>query len=227
MARRLIIALAFVMLLSTTFAGAQNLEAVLNAMDKAATSFHTAQTDFVWDQYQKVVDEHDIQKGTMFFRRQSDDVQMAANITDPEKKYVLFNGGMLSVYLPKAAQVTEYNAGKNKADFETFLVLGFGGRGHDLTKSFDVKYAGMEQVQGINTGKLELTPKSQKVSNMFQTITLWIDMARGVSVQQLFNERSGDYRLAKYSNIKLNEKINNDVFKLKTSGKVTYVRPNS
>ena len=227
MARRLSIAALFVVLLSTGFGHAQNLEAVLNAMDKAAANFHTAQTDFVWDQYQKVVDEHDIQKGTMYFRRQSDDVQMAANITDPEKKYVLFNDGMVSVYLPKAGQVTEYNARKNKADFETFLVLGFGGRGHDLEKSFDVKYMGMEQVQGVNTGKLELTPKSQKVSNMFQTITLWIDMARGVSVQQLFNERSGDYRLANYTNIKLNEKINNDVFKLKTSGKVTYVKPNS
>ena len=221
------IAAMFVVLLSTAFAHAQNLEAVLNAMDKAAADFRTAQTNFVWDQYQKVVDEHDIQKGTMYFRRQGADVQMAADITDPDKKYVLFSGGTVSVYLPKAAQVTEYNSGKNKADFEAFLVLGFGGRGHDLAKSFDVKYGGMEQVQGINAAKLELTPKSQRVSNMFQTITLWIDLARGVSVQQLFNERSGDYRLAKYNNIKLNEKIANDVFKLKTSGKVTYVRPNA
>ena len=220
-------AVTLILLAGTLAAHAQNLEAVLNAMDKAAADFKTAQTDFVWDQYQKVVDEHDLQKGTMYFRRQSGEVQMAADITVPDKKYVLFSGGMVSVYLPKAAQVTEYDAGKNKADFETFLVLGFGGRGHDLEKSFDVKYAGMEQVAGINAAKLELTPKSQKVSNMFQTITLWIDLARGVSVQQLFNERSGDYRLAKYSNIKLNEKLSNDVFKLKTSGKLTYIKPNS
>jgi outer membrane lipoprotein-sorting protein len=217
--------LAALVFVGTLLAHAQNLEAVLNAMDKAAGEFRTAQTDFVWDQYQKVVDEHDLQKGTMYFRRQGDEVQMAADINVPDKKYVLFNGGMVSVYLPKAAQVTEYNAGKNKADFETFLVLGFGGRGHDLAKSFDVKYAGMEQVQGVNAGKLELKPKSQKVSNMFQTITLWIDLARGVSVQQLFNEPSGDFRVAKYNNIKINEKLSNDVFKLKTSGKVTYVKP--
>jgi outer membrane lipoprotein-sorting protein len=220
-------ALTLLLLVATLAAHAQNLEAVLNSMDKAATDFRTAQTDFVWDQYQKVVDEHDLQKGTMYFRRQGGDVQMAADITVPDKKYVLFSGGTVSVYVPKAGQVTEYNAGKNKADFETFLVLGFGGRGHDLAKSFDVKYAGMEEVQGINAAKLELTPKSQRVSNMFQTITLWIDLSRGVSVQQLFNERSGDYRLAKYTNIQLNQKLNNDVFKLKTNGKVTYVKPNS
>ena len=50
-------------------------------MDKAAADFKTAQTDFAWDQYQKVVDEHDLQKGTMYFRRQNDEVQMAADIT--------------------------------------------------------------------------------------------------------------------------------------------------
>ena len=221
-----IVAAAFLLIFGTLAAQAQNLESVLNSMDKAAADFKTAQTDFVWDQYQKVVDVHDLQKGTMYFRRQSSEVQMAADITTPDKKYVLFSGGMVSVYVPKAGQVTEYMAGKNKADFETFLVLGFGGRGHDLAKSFDVKYAGMEQVQGINAAKLELTPKSQKVASMFQTITLWIDPARGVSVQQLFNERSGDYRLAKYNNIQLNQKMANDVFKLKTSGKVTYVKPN-
>src|SRR5450755_4842057 len=188
--KKTIVTAAFLVLIATLAAHAQNLESVLNGMDRAAADFRTAQTDFVWDQYQKVVDEHDLQKGTMYFRRQGDDVQMAADITVPDKKYVLFSGGMVSVYVPKAGQITEYNAGKNKADFETFLVLGFGGRGHDLAKSFDVKYDGMEQVQGINTAKLELKPKSQKVSNMFQTITLWIDMAHGVSVQQLFNEPS-------------------------------------
>jgi hypothetical protein len=55
---------------------------------------------------------------------------------------------------------------------------------------------------------------------------LWIDPARGVSVQQKFIEKeSGNYRFAKYTNIKLNEKVGDDVFKLKTTGKVTIVSP--
>ena len=216
-----------ILLLATLAAHAQNLEAVLSAMDQAAADFKTAQTDFVWDNYTKVVDDHDLQNGIMYVRRQGGDLQMSADIQSPDKKFVLFTAGVVSVYLPKAGQVTEYNAGKNKTDFETFLVLGFGGRGHDLEKSFDVKYAGTEQVQGIKAEKLELTPKAKKVSSMFNKITLWVDPSRGVSVQQLFNTPSGDYRLAKYNNIKLNEKLSNDVFKLKTSGRVTYVRPNA
>ena len=220
------LAIAIVGLLLASAAHAQNLEAILGSMDRAAADFHSAQTEFVWDQYQKVVDEHDLQKGMMYFRRQGDDVQMAADITSPDRKYVLFTEGIVKVYVPRVEQVTEYNAGKNKADFETFLVLGFGGSGKDLEKSFDVKFDGMEEVQGVSTGKLELTPKSQKVRNMFSTITLWIDPTRGVSLQQRFQEPSGDYRLATYSDIQLNKKINGEYFKLKTNSKTKYVRPN-
>ncbi len=214
------------MLLLVTASQAQNLEAVLNSMDQAAAAFHTAQCDFVADQYQKVVDDHDIQKGTMYFRKQGDSVEMAAEFSAPEKKSVLFSNGIVSYYQPAIDQVTQYNAGKNKADFESFLVLGFGGRGHDLEKSYDVKFGGMEQVEGVSAGKLELTPKSPKVKNMFNLITLWIDPARGVSVQQRFDEPSGDYRLSKYTNIQINKKLSNDVFKLKTTGKTKVVKPN-
>jgi outer membrane lipoprotein-sorting protein len=220
-------ALLWFLCCATAVPQTQDLESVLGSMDKAAANFRSAQCEFVWDQYQRVVDDHDYQKGTMYFRRQSEGVQMAADITSPAKKYVLFTGNLVSLYEPSIDQVTEYDPGKNKADFESFLVLGFGGRGHDLEKSFDVKFAGMEQVQGVNAAKLELTPKSQRVRNMFQMITLWIDPARGVSVQQKFQEPSGDYRLAKYSNIEINRKISGDVFKLKISGHTKVIKPNS
>ncbi len=196
-----------------------NLEDVLNLLDKTSANFKSVQTDFVWDQYQKVVDEHDLQKGVMYFRRAGDKVEMAADIREPAPKYVLFNGNELQVYQPKIDQVTIYEAGKNRADFEAYLVLGFGGRGHDLPKNFDVRYAGMEDVDGKATYKLELLPKSQKVKNMFGLITLWIDPQTGMSVQQRFQESGGDYRVAKYTSIHVNQKLPDDAFKLKTTGK--------
>ena len=51
---------------------------------------------------------------------------------------------------------------------------------------------------------------------------LWIDPARVVSVQQQFFEPSGDYRLAKYSDIQINQKLPDSVFKLKTTGKTKF-----
>jgi outer membrane lipoprotein-sorting protein len=201
------------------------LEKVLSQMDATAKSFRSAQANFVWDQYSKVVDEHDLQKGKIYFRRSGNEIQMAADVTEPEKKYVLFTDSKVDLYQPKIDQVTSYSTGKNRAEVESFLVLGFGGGGHDMEKSFEVKYLGSENLDGVNTSKLDLVPKSIKIRNNFQHIILWIDPAHGVSVQQQLFEPSGDYRLAKYSNIELNQKVPDSVFKLKTTGKTKFVSP--
>ena len=202
------------------------LDSILSRMDATAANFRSAQADFTWDQYQKVVDETDKQSGKVYFRRQGKETEMAADITAPDQKYVLFTDSSVNVYQPKIDQVTKYSAGKDREAVESFLVLGFGGRGHDLQKQFTVTYDGMESVQGVNSAKLTLQPKSQRVANVFNRIILWIDPARGVSVQQQFFEPSGNYRLTKYSNIQLNQKIPDSVFKLKTTSKTRVVSPN-
>ncbi len=208
--------------------GAANpaLQKVLNDMDATAAKFRSAQADFVWDQYQAVVKETDTQKGTVYFRRSGKSTQMMAHITSPSEKFVLYSEGKVHVYEPKIDQVTTYNAGKNSTDVESFLVLGFGGGGHEIQKSFDVKYDGTQNVDGVETSKLDLTPKSQRVRGMFEHIMLWVDPARGVSVEQQVFQSGGDYRLAKYSNIQLNQKLSDNDFKLHTTGKTKYVIPN-
>ncbi len=226
MKRKSLITALFLLLSTLALAQANSqLESVLNSMDRAAANMKTVQTDFVWDQYTAVIQEHDNQEGTMYFRRNGSNVEMAATITKPETKHILFANGVVQIYEPKIEQVTKYNAGKNRDSFESFLVLGFGGRGHDLEKSFEVKYGGPETVNGTATQKLVLTPKSEKIRNMFQTITLWIDPSRGISVQQKFESSSGDYRLATYKNIKVNARLPDDIFKLHTTGKTKVVTP--
>ncbi|MGH9602181.1 MAG: LolA family protein [Terriglobales bacterium] len=202
-----------------------DLESVLNRMDAAAASFRTTEADFVWDQYQKVVDETDTQKGKVYFRRIHNETQMIAEITHPDRKFVLFADGKVRVYQPRIDQVTEYSAGKNKAEIESFLVLGFGGRGHDLVKSFEVSYEGAESVEGVRTARLALVPKSQKGRSMFSRILLWIDLERGVSLKQQLFEPSGDHRIARYGNIRMNQKLADDVFRLKTTSKTKVVAP--
>jgi outer membrane lipoprotein-sorting protein len=88
-----------------------------------------------------------------------------------------------------------------------------------------VKLAGAETANGIAAEKLELIPKSEALKKNIVRILLWIDPARGISVQQQFFEPSGDYRLAKYSEIQTNQKLPEGVFKLKTTGKTKFVSP--
>jgi outer membrane lipoprotein-sorting protein len=84
---------------------------------------------------------------------------------------------------------------------------------------------GDETLEGIATAKLQLIPKSEKFRNNVSKILLWIDLSRGISVQQKFVQSQGDSRLAKYSGVKVNVKMSNDVFQLKTTKKTQFVSP--
>ena len=202
---------------------APSLDSVLKKMDAAAASFQATQADFIWEQYQRVVDETDTQSGTVYYRRVGKEIEMMADIKQPDPKFVLYKDGKLQVYQPKIDQVMEYPAGANRGEIESYLVLGFGGSGQDLIKSFDVSYLGGEAVSGIATAKLQLIPKSEKFRNNISKILLWIDLSRGISVQQQFFQGQGDYRLAKYSAVQMKAKIGNDVFQLKTTKKTQFV----
>jgi outer membrane lipoprotein-sorting protein len=211
------------------------LDAILKKMDAVSGTFRSAQAEFEWDNYQRVIDEIvDVQTGTIYYRRSGKEIEMMADVKKAgatlasqkaEPKYVLFADGKIKMYQPKTDQVTVYDLGKDRGDLESYVVLGFGGSGQDLQKAFDVKYQGTESVNGVSAAKLELTPKSERVRRNYNRMILWIDPDKGVSVQQEFFTPQGDYRLCKYSSIKMNEKISDDVFKLKTTSKTQVVSP--
>jgi outer membrane lipoprotein-sorting protein len=201
--------------------GNASLEPVLDVMDAAEKKFGTTQASFVWEQYTSVVKDTATEKGKIYFRRVGGDTQMAVEVLDPPK-YVLLTGGKLQIYVPKSDQVMVYNLQNNQGELESFLQLGFGGGGHALLKSFEVEFGGAETVDGVETSKLNLVPKNPKALDMFPHIVLWVDPARGIAVRQQLFQKSGDYRLAIYSDIRLNEKIPESVFKLKTNSKTTF-----
>lgn len=196
------------------------LQDVLSQMDDAAAKFRTTEANFTWIQYNKVIDDvADTQKGKIYFRRDNKDIQMAADIREPDAKQLIFSSGKIQIYQPRIEQEDIYDAKAHREEFESFLVVGFGGGGHDMLKSFAVKFLGNEKIGDTETAKLDLIPKSEEVKRNFAHLVLWIDPQRGISLQQQLFETSGDYRLAKYSDIQVNQKISDNVFKMKTSSK--------
>lgn len=201
-----------------------DLDTVLAKMDQAASKFRTAQADFSWTMFNSVVNEMDDKEtGKIYFERSGNQTKMAADILTPEKKEVVFSGGKIEIYQPKLDTVDVYDPGAHREEFETFLVLGFGSSGEEMRKSFEVKYVQEETIDAVSTAKLELTPKAENIKQHFPQIVLWIDLQRGVSVQQKLVEANESYRLAKYSNIQLDQKIPERVFKIKMSNKTKTV----
>lgn len=191
---------------------------VLAQMDAASAKFQSTQADFKWDVLQSVVNEHDIQSGTVYFERHGDSTSMAAYIKQPAEKTVFFNGSMLTLLQPEIKQETLFSAGSNRGQYESFLTLGFGGSGKDLQRNWTVTCQGMEPVDETQTAKLDLKPKQQSVANMFSHVTVWIDPVRSLGLRQVFYEPSGDNRTATYTAIKYNDRIPADIFKPKDKG---------
>ena len=193
-----------------------DLPQVLNLLDRTSATFKSLQANFEWDQYQKVVDEHDVQKGVMYFKRAGSSVAVAADIPSPLAKKLVLRNDKLDLYTPSTRQLMHKDVGKNRKSFESFLALGFGASGRDLTNNFEVHYAGTETVNGKPCYKLELTPKAAEARNMFPLITLWINQQTGMSEQQKLDQGEGDYRLARYSNIAVSPpRLPADAFRLK------------
>jgi outer membrane lipoprotein-sorting protein len=191
---------------------------VLAQMDTAAAKFQSAQADFKWDVLQSLVNEHDIQSGTIYFERHSSATSMAAYIKQPAEKDVFYSGGSLALVQPDLKQETLFNTGSNREQSESFLTIGFGGSGKDLAGNWDVKCEAMEPIDGTQTARLELKPRQQSVANLFTRVTVWIDPAKSISLKQIFYEPSGDTRTAIYTDLKYNQKIPPDTFKPKDKG---------
>lgn len=186
------------------FAQNTDLQQVLSQMDAASARFQSAQADFTADTYTAVVQSHDIQKGTIAFRRAGSETEMVMHVkTDngqPSLKDVLFKNGELAYYQPVVRQETILNAGSN---YERYLTLGFGGSGKELEANWNIQYLGREAVNGVETAKLDLTPKTP--SDQFSHITIWVDTRNGIALKQQVFQQSGDWRTAVYSNIRLND----------------------
>ncbi|MGC2743668.1 MAG: outer membrane lipoprotein carrier protein LolA [Candidatus Angelobacter sp.] len=206
-------------------AASGDLVMVLSKMNQSSKGFKSAQGDFEFQSYQKLTNDTDTQKGRIYFRKTGKGVDAAFDIGGQAPKQVVYKDGILRIYEKKINQVTERNVGKNKSDVEAFLSLGFGASGDELQRDYGVKIDGWETVDGVKTAKLDLAPKKEKVRQTYNRIILWIDPERDVLLKQQFFENSGDYRLAHYTNMKLNEKIPDDVFRLNTNGNTKIIKP--
>src|SRR5262249_44548857 len=104
----------------------------------------------------------------------------------------------------------------NREDAESLMSLGFGSRGQDLLKFYDITMTGWETVDKVKTARLELVGKTDRLKGFFSKAVLWIDPVRAIPLQQQRLQSSGDYQLVHYTNITLNGKVPDDAFHLKT-----------
>jgi outer membrane lipoprotein-sorting protein len=206
-------------------APADEKDKVLRRLDEAAKNFHATSADFQFDSVETdPIYDKDIQRGTVYYERKGASFQMAAHVSEhngkPSPKIYGFSGGVFRLFEVGLNQVTTY---KKASKFESYVMLGFGASGRDLADKWEIKYLGPETLSGVKTEKLELIAKDPAVRKNLPKVTIWVDVERGVSLKQVFDEGPGQYRVCVYFNFKFPQSLPADAFTLKTDKKTTFV----
>jgi hypothetical protein len=208
-------AVLFVALLPTQPARAEDLASVLARLDAAAKDFHTTTAAFEFDTIQTdPIPDTDKMTGTAYYDREGTHFQMAAHITSdnshPTAKAYIFSGGVLRESdTGKESDARSYTqAGK----YESYLMLGFGASGHDLSEKWTITFLGTEKIDGVTTDKLELVAKDPAIRKNIPKVDIWLDTSRAVSLKQFFDEGEGQSRICYYKNIVVNQPLPKGAF---------------
>lgn len=203
---------------------ADDLDNVLQQLDKSAANFRSTTADFEFDTYQTdPIPDKDVMKGTAYYDRKGAAFSMAAHVQEhngkPDQRMYVYAGGSFKLFQPAIDQVTTF---KRAGKYESYVMLGFGASGKELSDKWAIKDEGPETLDGVKTEKLELTAKDETVRKNLPKVTVWLDTARAISLKQVFDEGQGVSRVCVYFNIKTNTTLPGDAFKFKTDSKTQF-----
>jgi outer membrane lipoprotein-sorting protein len=209
----------------TSAFAAGDLKATLAKLDEAAAKFKSTSADFQVDSViTDPIPDTEIQIGTAYYQRKGNTFQMAGHIREVNGKKVpkvyVISDGKVKLDEPLINQVTTLS---KVSQYEGYLMLGFGASGKDLADKWDITDDGPETINGVKTEKLELVAKDPKVKKNLPKVIIWIDLDRGVSLKQYFDQGQGQSRTCSYTNIKVNEPLPGDAFTFKTDSKTQYI----
>jgi outer membrane lipoprotein-sorting protein len=214
-----------ILMLSAALAPAEPLAAVLARMDQAAGQFHSLSAQMKRVQFTAVLNESSEMEGAVRLKRTKGGTLGLIEFQQPEQRTVFINGKSVQIYYPKANSVEIYDASKYTSNMDQILLLGFGTSSAELKKSYDFKDGGAQKINGADTTRIELTPRSAELQKLITKIELWIPEGQSNPVRAKFSEPSKNYELVDYSDIKVNPALPDPAFELKLPPNVKKIHP--
>jgi outer membrane lipoprotein-sorting protein len=204
---------------------APDLAAILSRMDETAKRLKSLSANLEYTKVTVLVDDKSTEEGRLLFRKEKTP-EMRIEMQQPESKIILFKKNKAEIYLPKINQLQEYNLEQKGELVEDFLLLGFGSETEEMTKSYDVKYQKEEELDGETTAVLELIPRKANIASQLTRILMWVSEDSWLPVQEQFFEPGGDYLIARYKAVKINDRISPFAFEIHPAGGVKRVKMN-
>ena len=190
-----------------------DLKATLARLDAASAHFTSAEARVRTEHYMAIIKDIDErQDGQIYVIRNKDGkTEVGLKTGGAHARTVEYNNGVVRDYIPGA---NCYNT-VSKPGIDTYLSLGFGSSGKDLSKSWNISDLGPETIDATKTEKLDLVPLDAAVKANITHVTVWIDLDRDVSLKVIFYTPTRDTSTATYSDIHLNTKIKTEAYAIK------------
>lgn len=194
---------------------ADTLDDVLNRIDVAAKQFKSYSANVKRLDYEKALDSTDQIDGAIHLKRAKNGIVGNMDFTEGPDHYTIhLDGPKVEKYIPSAATVQEFDFKKFAHTMDETLLLGFAVTRDEMQRDYNITLAGTETIDGKPAAHLMLTPKSADALQYIKSIELWIPQGSGNPIRQKGTEPSGNYRLATYSDIKLNPALPDSAFDL-------------
>jgi outer membrane lipoprotein-sorting protein len=203
---------------ATLAAANDNVQQILARMDKAASEFKSMTAQVTYVTHTDVLNDNTTETGSVTMKKvQPGEVQAKVEFTAPDRKTVTIEKRRVQEYLPKINTLQVLDLNKYGEQVDKFFMTGFGTSGLELAKDYGVTVLGTENMNGQPVVHLQLIPKVAEMRQYVQKVELWIpEQGDPYPLQEKIIEPSGDYRLASYSEKKINPPLQPDALQLKT-----------
>jgi outer membrane lipoprotein-sorting protein len=201
------------------------LREVLTRMNDEARHLKTVSADLEYTHVTVVVDDHSTESGR-FVMRNPKKPEMLVRFVKPDASTLLFKKNRLEIYRPRINQIVEYNLKSHSNVVQQFFLLGFGTDAKSLAAAYSMKLDREANLAGEATAVLDLAPRDSSMLRYFTRIQVWVSEESWLPVQQKFFSPDGDYSIARYSGVRVNESLPASTFRLAAAPGVERVKMN-
>ncbi len=186
---------------------------VLSQMDARSKTLRTLTADLKQTKKTIVINDVSEKTGKLFYKKSPRKSTFKVVYEGPEFRTLLLERGKVKILEPRIKRYQEIDTGNGSATAELPLFW-IGQSGRTIRRDYDVLHLKADPVDGQPASLLELNPKSTAVKNLFSRIQLWVDHKHWIPIQTRLIEASDDHLTILLSNIKINPRLSDRIFKL-------------
>lgn len=198
---------------------------ILARMDRAAGEFRSLSATMKRVHFTAVLDETEQMDGVVRLKRVKGSTIGVIEFQQPETRTVYIRGKSVEIFYPKANTVEIYDASKYTSNMDQIILLGFGTSSAELKKSYDFADGGPQKINGVDTTRLDLTPKSPEMKKLITKIEMWFAEGQSNPTRVKFSEPSRNYEQVDYSHNETNPPLPDSAFELKLPPGIKKIYP--